>query len=94
MAAARRPWAADILHFWFHELRPSDWFRRNDDIDAKARLRFRHVLEMLGRCRAREFLGNVSEARAAILLFDQFPRNIYRDAARAFTFDPLARAIC
>ena len=28
--------------------------------------------------------------RAAILLFDQVPRNIYRDTARAFAYDPLA----
>lgn len=28
--------------------------------------------------------------RAAILLFDQVPRNIYRDSARAFAYDPLA----
>jgi uncharacterized protein (DUF924 family) len=28
MAAARLPWAADLLHFWFHELRPDLWFGR------------------------------------------------------------------
>jgi uncharacterized protein (DUF924 family) len=28
-----------------------------------------------------------------VLLFDQLPRNLYRGSARAYAFDPLARAI-
>ena len=32
-------------------------------------------------------------ALAAIILFDQFPRNIFRDQARAFATDPLALSI-
>ena len=32
-------------------------------------------------------------ALAAVLLFDQLPRNLYRGTARAFAFDRLARAI-
>ena len=29
-----------------------------------------------------------------MLLFDQCPRNLFRNSPRAFAFDPLARAIC
>jgi uncharacterized protein (DUF924 family) len=32
-------------------------------------------------------------ALALILLLDQFPRNMFRDSARAFATDPLARAV-
>jgi hypothetical protein len=28
MTAARLPWAADLLRFWFRELRPDHWFGR------------------------------------------------------------------
>lgn len=38
-------------------------------------------------------MSDMLSARAAILLFDQVPRNIYRDEAQAFAFDPLARQI-
>ena len=31
---------------------------------------------------------------ALILLTDQFPRNVYRNSGKAFSFDPLARAWC
>ena len=42
---------------------------------------------------AGDFLGNPATARAAVLLFDQVPRNIHRHSALAFASDPLARAI-
>ena len=94
MTAARRPWAAEILHFWFHDLRPDQLFARNDAVDAALRQRFGGDLAMLGTRPAREFLTDPLTARAAVLLFDQVPRNLFRDDARAFAFDPLARAIC
>ena len=39
------------------------------------------------------FSHHALTARAAILLFDQIPRNIFRESPRAFTYDPLARTI-
>lgn len=41
----------------------------------------------------RDFLGDPLTARAAILLFDQVPRNLHRGSASAFASDPLAVAI-
>jgi uncharacterized protein (DUF924 family) len=89
-----RPWAADILHFWFFELRPDQWFGRSDSVDAELRRRFGRWLEALGGQPADAFLSDPPTTRAAVLLFDQCPRNLFRDNARAFAYDPLARAIC
>ena len=94
MAAPRRRWAAELLHFWFHALRPPDWFRGGPHVDAALRVRFEHDLLMLEHRPAQEFLADAQIARAAILLFDQLPRNLYRSTARAFAFDPLALSIC
>lgn len=94
MTAAPRRWAAEILHFWFHELRPEQLFARNDAVDAALRRRFGHDLATLGQRPAREFLSDPLTARAAVLLFDQVPRNLFRDDPRAFSYDPLARTIC
>ena len=88
-----RRWAAELLHFWFHRLRPGHWFGRNDHVDAALRRRFGRYLNMLAKRPAREFLRDRETARAAVLLFDQVPRNLLRDEARAFAHDPLARAI-
>ena len=93
MAAARRRWAAELLHYWFHVLRPGDWFRVDAAIDRELRRRFGRDLAMLRKRPAREFLGDPLTAFAAVLLFDQIPRNIHRNAAEAFASDALARAI-
>ena len=93
MAAARRRWAAELLHFWFHILRPADWFHSSPALDGELRRRFAPDLAMLAGRSAREFLSDPPTARAAVLLFDQVPRNIHRGSARAFATDPLARAI-
>lgn len=82
-----------MLHVWFHDLRPDQWFGRSDVVDAMLRRRFGPVLARLARRPATSFLGDPMTARAAVLLFDQVPRNLFRDDPRAFAHDRLARAI-
>lgn len=94
MRASQRPWAAELLYFWFHELRPNQWFGRNDDVDTALRKRFARWLNAVGTRSPDEFLSDKQTARAAILLFDQCPRNLFRGNAQAFAYDSLARAIC
>lgn len=93
MTAAPRRWAAELLHFWFHHMPQRQWFARDDALDAALRRRFGVELAALRKRPAREFLRDKATARAAVLLFDQLPRNLHRDSARAFACDPLARAI-
>lgn len=93
MTAASRRWAADILHVWFHRLGPNDWFGASGRVDAMLERRYRDTLAALAARPPHEFLGDPNTARAAILLFDQIPRNIYRASARAFSCDAAARAI-
>lgn len=93
MAAAPRRWAAELLHFWFHALTPEDWFWPRPHVDAELRRRFGPDLAMLSPCPAQRFLTDPLTARAAVLLFDQIPRNIRRGTAQAFACDRLARAI-
>ena len=93
MAARHRPWAAEILHLWFHKLRPRDWFKPEPWVDDLLRKRFEHELTALSARPANEFLSDPLSALAAVLLFDQVPRNLYRGTARAYAHDPLARTI-
>jgi len=94
MAAAPRRWAAELLHFWFQTLGPRDWFRGGPNVDEALRKRFEPELLSLFTQSADSFLADPLTARAAMLLFDQVPRNLYRGSAEAFAFDPLARHIC
>jgi uncharacterized protein (DUF924 family) len=93
LAAPPRRWAAELLHFWFHRLGPRDWFRGGTHVDAALRKRFERELTMLRTRPPGEFLADRQTAQAAVLLFDQVPRNIYRGQRRSFAFDPLARSI-
>ena len=94
MASARRRWADEMLHFWFHTLSARQWFARSDAVDDVLRRRFARELKWLAGQQPRSFLHDRHTARAAVLLFDQLPRNLHRDSARAFATDALARAVC
>ncbi|WP_271079341.1 DUF924 family protein [Aurantiacibacter sp. MUD61] len=93
MALAHRRWAASLLHFWFYELTPADWWGGSDHIDAQCEKRFRRELEALSSLRPENFVIDPQMALAGVLLFDQMPRNIFRGTPNAFAFDPLARGI-
>ena len=93
MTAPQRRWAAELLHFWFHKLGPTARFTPDSRIDSMLRRRFEREVARLSVRPAREFLTDPLTALAAVLLFDQLPRNLYRASARAFAFDRLASAI-
>jgi uncharacterized protein (DUF924 family) len=93
LVAPQRRWAAELLYVWFHKLGQRAWFAPDPLADAMLRRRFGRELARLGARPAHEFLTDPLTALAAVLLFDQLPRNLYRRSPRAYAFDPLARAI-
>ncbi|MEM1052892.1 MAG: DUF924 family protein [Pseudomonadota bacterium] len=86
-------WSDDVLDFWFKELRPIDWFAKSDELDAQITTRFQTTHKQLADNTSDCFLGSPKEAFAAIILFDQFSRNLFRGHRRSFASDPLALAI-
>ena len=78
---------------WFHKLGPRVWFSPDPRADAMLARRFARELNRLAARPAGEFLDDPRTALAAVLLFDQLPRNLYRRSPRAYAFDPLARQI-
>jgi uncharacterized protein (DUF924 family) len=93
LAAPQRRWAAELLQLWFHDLGFDDWFAPDPRLDALLHRRFARELASLARRPADEFLSDPLTALAAVLLFDQLPRNLFRGTPRAYATDPLARAI-
>jgi uncharacterized protein (DUF924 family) len=85
-------WAAQVLHFWFEELQPEAWFRKDERVDAAIRERFGALHEQLARIRP-EQLTTPLESVAAVIVLDQFPRNVFRGSPRAFATDALALSI-
>lgn len=87
------PVAASILGYWFDELGPDRWWVRSDETDATITERFAETIEEWRGLPADAFLTDAKSALAAVILFDQFPRNIHRGHADAFATDSLALAI-
>ena len=82
----------DILHFWYSHGR-DDWWKANPAFDNEIRGRFLQLWEEERENVPDHFLGDPQTALAAVILFDQFPRNMFRGHADQFSTDPLALAI-
>ncbi len=86
-------WVDDVLEFWFEEVGPDRWFRKDERLDQTIRDRFLELYEMLASAAAADALASPERALAAIVILDQFARNMFRGTARAFVTDPPARDI-
>lgn len=86
-------WRDEVLGFWFGELTPEDWYTGKAEVDEKIRDRFANLHENLKVAPPSEVWSDPRTALAAIILFDQFPRNIHRGKAAAFSTDDLALRI-
>lgn len=89
--SAATGWAEDVLSFWFTELQPNDWYSGAAKVDDAIRSRFSQLCLAL---RASPLLPSSLDARAllaAVIVFDQFPRNLFRKSAEAYATD--ARAL-
>jgi len=80
----------DIVDFW-RSAGSKAWFARNDAFDATLRERFEADHHAAARGDRDGWAVTAEGALAQILLFDQFPRNMWRRSAHAFATDPLAR---
>ncbi len=82
-----------VLNFWLNEVGPQGWYDAGEEMDVRLTHMFRALWEAQKGKPVSEFLADADTALAAIVLFDQFPRNMFRHEARAFATDPLALEI-
>lgn len=83
---------AGIIRFWIDEVGPKGWYTQSDDLDRTVRDRFMAAWIDAPRLAA-EWAGTAEGALTALILTDQFPRNMFRNDARAYSTDPLALRI-
>jgi len=95
-------WVDAILDFWFGESRcdrsrygePRQvWFVKDRDFDTEIRTRFLDAYEQATAHQLDFWTNEPESCLALILLLDQFPRNLFRDRARAFATDAQALAV-
>ncbi|HVL30454.1 MAG TPA: DUF924 family protein [Sphingomicrobium sp.] len=85
-------WADRVLDFWFG-LDPEQWWSGGEDLDARCRDRFADLHADKRQLPPESFLGDPRTALAAVILFDQLPRNMFRGHADQFMTDSLALAV-
>lgn len=83
---------ADVVGFWT-EAGPDRWFNKDDVFDAEIARRFLPTHEAAAAGKLAAWEASAEGALALLLLLDQFPRNMFRNSARAFATDAQARAV-
>jgi uncharacterized protein (DUF924 family) len=84
-------WVDEVLRFWFEETKPEQWFEKEKAFDAEVSRRFLGLHETLTAEPVATLLADAHTVLAAVIVFDQMPRNMFRGDARAFATD--ARAL-
>ncbi|MBY6189537.1 DUF924 family protein [Microbulbifer agarilyticus] len=93
---------SDVLQFWFGSTDLSAatskeartrWFQRSDDFDREIARRFSSAINQAIDGKLSSWHTSLAGQLGLILLCDQFPRNIYRGSAQAFSGDSLALSI-
>ena len=80
----------EILRFWFDEIEPVQWFKKDKYFDQRLVKRFSSVHSQAVCCELFSWRENARGRLAEIILLDQFSRNMFRDTPQAFAYDPLA----
>jgi uncharacterized protein (DUF924 family) len=92
----------EILNFWFgdlqteagsYEKRRKLWFNKNPKFDQEIRTRFLSVYHQAVAGELNHWQSDPLSCLALILLFDQVPRNIFRNTPQAFATDSQALAL-
>lgn len=90
-AGAEPAWIEDVLGFWFG-LPHACWWHKDAAFDALMRERFLALHELLC-AEPTQAMDSPRAALAAVVVLDQFSRNMFRDDARAYAADAVARGI-
>lgn len=85
--------AKAVLDYWFDELKPQQQFAKDDAVDAEIARRFGHARDVVLASGAAGWRDDPEALLAAVILLDQFSRNIHRGTPEAFAADPLALAL-
>jgi uncharacterized protein (DUF924 family) len=85
-------WRSEVLKFWFG-LDPKSWWSGGAELDHRIKQNFLKLWTEKRQLPVDAFTGDPLTALAAVILFDQFPRNMFRDDAEQFATDHIALAI-
>mgnify|MGYP000734160965 CR=1 FL=1 len=83
----------DVLTFWFDELKPAQWWQKDNLLDETIKDKFAELHQQASQCELYQWRKSAKGRLAEIIVLDQFSRNIYRDSVKAFSQDSLALSL-
>lgn len=83
----------DVLTFWFDELKPAQWWQKDNLLDETIKDKFAELHQQASQCELYQWRKSAKGRLAEIIILDQFSRNIYRDSVKAFSQDSLALSL-
>ncbi|MEQ1754021.1 MAG: DUF924 family protein [Micropepsaceae bacterium] len=83
----------DVLTFWFQETAGTQHFAKDTVFDARVKERFLETYCAIVRGEVSSWRDTPQGRLAEIIVLDQFARNMFRNQAQAFLYDPLALAL-
>jgi uncharacterized protein (DUF924 family) len=81
-----------VLAFW-RGAGEDKWFNKDAAFDDDVRAQFLDTYEAAAAGRLTGWEHTAEGALALVIVLDQFPRNMFRDSARTYAADPLARTV-
>jgi uncharacterized protein (DUF924 family) len=81
-----------VLEFW-RAAGEDKWFNKDPAFDDDIRARFLETYEAAAAGKLADWEATADSALALVIVIDQFPRNMFRNDARTYAADPLARAV-
>lgn len=85
--------AQDIIEFWFDDEVKKLWFNSNPDFDKKIKDMFEKTYEAGVKGLLTEWEKTAEGSLALVILYDQFPLNMYRGDRKGFETEALSRRV-
>lgn len=91
MSESRIRTPQEVVGFWCETLTAKDWWQSTPALDAHVRETFAETHFALSQAVTAPWRASPDARLAAIIVLDQFPRNMYRASPLAFATDWIAR---
>lgn len=79
-----------VISFWFKEIKPSQWWAKDDEFDQLIKRKFSDIHNRATKCELFEWRDTPKGRLAEIIVLDQFSRNMFRGTPKAFAQDQMA----
>lgn len=79
-----------VLKFWFEEIEPAQWWKKDEAFDRMIVERFAQLHRSAAAGELFEWRNTARGRLAEIIVLDQFSRNMFRDSPLMFACDPMA----